>query len=230
MRHNILVLIFFFVSTVGLSAEPQSSYGFVGGMSVFNQSIKHSSGSLDSGTSSDLGLYVGVFGERPLSASWVLTPGIYLSQKGSKNSLASRRANYLETSALLRWYFLNGAKWRSYFGFGGGFGVLLSAEDLTNTGVSTDKFGYFSKNELSAQLGWGLEFPIANETGMQLGITYSRSITNYLDPTSVAGDRGTWSGFYGFLALRFRSQKESISSEDRALDYLRWKKPKESDP
>lgn len=223
MRQSFLLLVLFLLSSIGFSYEEQNSYGFVGGMSAFNQTIKHSTGAIDDSTSSELGLHIGVFGERYLSPSWVLTPGIYFSQKGAKNNSASRRANYLETSALLRWYWLNGNKWRSYLGFGGGFGVLLSAEDLTNTGVQTDKFVYFSKNELSAQLGWGLEFPIADDTGMQIGLTYSRSLTNFLDPTTVGGDRGTWSGFYGFVALRFKMQTESISTEERAMDYLRWK-------
>jgi hypothetical protein len=226
MRTNFLIWTLLSMATIGFSVQQDNSYGFVGGMSTFNQSIKNSAGVVDDSTSSELGLYVGVYGEKYLSPSWVLTPGIYFSQKGARNSAASRRANYLETSALLRWYFLDGAKWRSYLGFGGGFGVLLSAEDVTSAGVLADKFTFFSKNELSAQAGWGLEFPVADDTGMQLGITYSRSVTSFLDPTTVGGDKGTWSGFYGFVALRFKSQKESITTEDRARDYLRWKNGK----
>ncbi|NBX75425.1 MAG: hypothetical protein EBQ92_02640 [Proteobacteria bacterium] len=223
MTTKLLVLVLLSISAIGLASKPENSYGFVGGMSSFNQLIKSSAGVVDDSTSSELGLYVGVYGEKYLSPSWVLTPGIYFSQKGAKTGAASRRANYLETSALLRWYFLDGSKWRSYLGFGGGFGVLLSAEDVTNAGVLADKFSFFSKNELSAQVGWGLEFPVSSDTGMQLGITYSRSMTSFLDPTTVGGDKGTWNGFYGFVALRFKSQKESITTEDRARDYLRWK-------
>jgi len=223
MKANLFILPLLFLTTIGFSAQRENSYGFVGGMSSFNQSIKNSAGVVDDSATSELGLYVGVYGERYLSPSWVLSPGIYYSQKGAKNTTASRRANYLETSAMLRWYFADGTRWRSYLGVGGGFGVLLSAEDVTNSGVLANKFSLFSKNELSAQAGWGLEFPVSAETGVQLGITYSRSVTSFLDPTTVGGDKGTWSGFYGFVALRFRSQKESITTEDRARDYLRWK-------
>ncbi|MFM8269802.1 MAG: outer membrane beta-barrel protein [Pseudomonadota bacterium] len=226
MRANVLAFVLLLLNSIGFSALPDSSYGFVGGMSSFNQIIKNSAGAVDDSYSSDLGLYLGVFGERYLSSSWVLSPGIYFSQKGAKDNSGSRRANYLETSALLRWYFSDGPRLRSYFGFGGAFGILMSAEDAPNSGGPIDKAGSFSRNELSAQLGWGIEFPVAEDTGMQVGLTYSRSLTNFLNPAAagVGGNQGTWNGFYGFVALRFKSQKESNTVEDRARDYLKYKK------
>jgi hypothetical protein len=212
------------MATIGFSVQQDNSYGFVGGMSAFNYSIKHSSGLVDESESTGLGLYVGVFGERYLSSSWVFSPGIYLSQKGGKTASSTGHASYLETSALLRYYFFDKPRWRSYLGFGGAFGVLLSAEDMTNSGLATDQFSSFNKNELSAQLGLGFEFPFADETGMQVGLTYSRGLTSYLDPTKVSGDKGTWNGFYAFVALRLKPEKGESSAQDRAYDYLRSKK------
>lgn len=223
MRAKLLFLGMALGASLVFSSTEENNYGFVGGVSTFNNSIRKASGAIDDSTSYDSGLYVGVFGERNLSPSLVLAPGVYLSQKGAKNSFASRRANYLEASASLRWYFLNESNWRSYFGFGGGFGILLSAEDANVNGVTVDMYKSLSKNELSVQGGWGLEFPVGTDTGMQIGLTYSRSLTNFLDPGQMGGDRGTWSGLYSFLALRFKSQVESNDPESRAREYLRWK-------
>lgn len=223
MRIGIHCLLILFMSSMGWSVSEDGSYGFVGGVSVFNQSIKSSSGAINNSSSFDIGYHVGVFGEFFLARALALTPGVYLSQKGARANNASRQASYLETAALLRWYFADSSTWRSYLGFGSSFGILLSAQDTTNTGIQSDKFRFFSKNDLSAQVGWGLEFPVSSGTGMQIGLTYSRSLTTFIDPGAVGGDKGTWSGFYGFLALRFKSQVDYQTPEERARDYLRFR-------
>jgi len=225
MRAKIILVLLALMTSLGFSTNEEASFSFLGGFSTFNQILKKPSGAFDDNTTNDFGLYVGVYGERYLSPSWSLTPGIYLSQKNTKlkSDDAFRKATYLEASSLLRWYFVDNGNWRSYFGVGGGFGILLSVEDSSADGTSAEMKGAFSKNELSFQGGWGIEFPVGAETGLQLGITYSRSLTNFLDPGLSQGDRGTWSGFYSFAALRFKNRVESNNPEERARDYLRWK-------
>lgn len=222
MRNGIkLFILLCFASAIGLSALPDDSYSFTGGVSSFRQEISNDT----SGTVRDslMGTYVGAFGERYISTSWVFSPGVFLSQKGVQNSASFTRATYLETSAQLRWYFADKPRWRSYFGFGAGYGILLDAETVTSGGQTSNAWQNLNKNELSAQLGAGFEFPVSSSTGLQFGCTYSRGLTNNLSPATSSGADGKWTGIYAFVALRFKTKDESYGPQERALDYLKWK-------
>jgi len=196
----------------------ESSYGFLGGMSSFRQNLSNDL----SGTKRDYlqGIYLGAFGENYLSSSWVFSPGVFVSQKGVQNSGSLTRATYLETSAQLRWYFTDKPNWRSYFGFGAAYGILLDAETVTSAGASTNAFYDINRNELSGLVGAGFEFPVASDTGLQIGCNYVHGLT---DGLIVGNQDGKWSGLYAFVALRFKSSISNEGSVDRAMDYLRWK-------
>jgi hypothetical protein len=216
-----VIVLLFFSSHLGFSALLEDSYGFLGGLSSFRQEISNDT----TGTKRDFltGSYVGAFGERYLSPSWIFSPGVFISQKGVQNSGSFTRATYLEASAQLRWYFADKPRWRSYLGFGGGFGILLDAQTVSSTGQNSAAWGYLNKNELSAQLGAGFEFPVSSDVGLQFGCSYVYGLSSNLDPSTSGGLNGRWTGIYGFVGLRFKTTQESDGPQERAMDYLRWK-------
>lgn len=207
------------------SVELKDTFAVAGGITSFNRLQSDASGAVDTDTTQSVGIYSGVFGEVSLvsGGGLVLSPGVFLSQKGAETTEAKIRTSYLETSAQLKWFFVNGTDFRMYFGAGLGFGILLSAEESQTSGSVTDTFSQFAKNELSGQGGLGLEFVLSNATALQLGGSYVRGLTSHLNAENSGGSSGNWEGFYGFAALRFKAETEDNSAEKRARDYIRYK-------
>lgn len=201
----------------------ESSYGFLGGVTSISQSLAPNSNAPAVSSESKTGALAGAFGETYLNSSWVISPGLFYIEKGAKDTASSTTASYLEVSSQLRLYLIDNPGFRSYLGFGASFGILLSADTTSNAGQISSTFGLLNKNELSGQVGAGFEFPVGSETGLQFGALYIRGLTNHLRADTTSGMDGKWQGFYGFVALRFKSNRESSSSIDRAMDYLKWK-------
>lgn len=216
-------LIAFFTLVLGAIAYGNSadwSYGFVGGLSSFNQ-LKNTTNS--STTDSENGVYAGFFGEIELFPSLVLSPGAHYVQKGARTSGSSTSVNYIEASGMFRWYFANSKSFRAYLGGGPAYGVLMSAETTASSGLITNDSKLLARNELSVLGGLGFEFPLSDQTGMQIGFTYSRGLSNNLNPETAGSYKGNWQGFYVFTGLRFKNSVEVVSARDRAEEYLRFK-------
>lgn len=220
---GLITLLFFLFQKSADSVELKDTFAVAGGITSFSQLQSDASGAIETENTQTVGIYSGVFGEMPLKGNLVLSPGLFLSQKGAENINSKLRASYLETSAQLKWYFVNNFDFRFYLGAGLGFGILLSAEELSSNGTVTDNFQGLAKNELSGQGGLGIEFSLSNETALQLGGSYVRGLTSHLNAETSQGKSGNWEGFYGFAALRFRPDSEDDSPEKRARDYVNFK-------
>ncbi len=109
------------------------------------------------------------------------------------------------------------------WGGGPAYGVLMNASTNTSAGLVSDDTKLLARNELSVQGGLGFEFPLSSQTGMQVGFTYSRGLSNNLNVESAGGLRGHWQGFYAFTGLRFKNTVEVSSARERAEEYLRFK-------
>lgn len=215
--------IFFLAFVLGLGAYGNSSdwsYGFVGGLSSFNQLQNISNGTT---TNSENGVYAGFFGEIELAPSLFLSPGAHYVQKGARTDTSASTVNYIEASGQFRWYLTNSNSFRAYLGGGPAYGVLMNASTNTSAGLVSDDTKLLARNELSVQGGLGFEFPLSSQTGMQVGFTYSRGLSNNLNVESAGGLRGHWQGFYAFTGLRFKNTVEVSSARERAEEYLRFK-------
>jgi len=221
MRRDLGIIFSFLLFQVPIfSVEVRDTFGVAGGLTSFNQLQSNAEGAIQTDSTSTLGMFAGVFGEMPLSKGLVFSPGVFLSQKGAENSIARLKVNYLETSAQLKWYFVDGFDFRMYLGGGFGFGILMAAETLQSNGTVTDQFSGLAKNELSGQGGLGLEFSLSKDTAMQLGFSYVRGLSSH---TSNALISGKWEGFYAFTGFRFKGERESNTPEKRARDYVDFK-------
>lgn len=212
----------------GHALERENTYGFLAGMSSFNQNLTDGNGaSIDLDPSNAQGAYVGVFGERYLGNAITLNPGVYFSQKGVKlnsgGSSATSKADYLEISANLRWYFVDDLGTRAYLGAGLGFGILMGGETVSSLGAVTNSTNQLTKNELSFQGGAGVEFELNADSGLLFGLTYCRGLSNHLNISTTQGQNGLWNGFYGFAGIRFKNQREANTPLERAREYFRTK-------
>jgi len=216
------IIVLFFVSSQVFAVQEKDTFAVAGGFTSFNQRLSNSNGSIESDSGTTEGMYTGVFGEMPWKPRLYFCPGIFLSQKGTSDTTATFKASYLETSGILKWYFVDESNFRAFLGAGLGFGILISAEQVGTNGSWSDTFGLQRKNELSGQGGLGFEFSIAKDTALQFGGSYVRSITDNLE-RNVQGLSGRWEGFYGFAALRFKTEREDNSPEKRARDYINFR-------
>ncbi|NBW98893.1 PorT family protein [bacterium] len=222
------VLFFHMDTQSGYALERENTYGFLAGMSSFNQNLTDGSGaSIDLDPANAQGAYAGVFGERYLGNAITLNPGVYFSQKGVKlnigGSSATSKADYLELSANLRWYFVDDLGTRAYLGAGLGFGILMGGETISSLGAVTNSTNQLAKNELSFQGGAGVEFELNADSGLLFGLTYCRGLSNHLNVSTTQGRNGLWNGFYGFAGIRFKNQREANTPLERAREYLRTK-------
>ncbi|NBX93528.1 MAG: PorT family protein [Proteobacteria bacterium] len=214
-----------FLVVLGMSGTSQAAldsegnYAFLGGMSYTNQIL--STG--DSNGTYLTGAYVGTYGDIRLTPLLVLSPGFFFVQKGVQDSSIYTRANYLETSALLKVYLVDNPTFRWYLGAGGSFGILLGANTVAGNGTSTPVAGLMNRNEVAAQGGMGFEFSVGEETDLILGATYTRALTSNLDINYTSGVEGRWAGIYGFVAIRVHEKREANTPEERAEQYLQWK-------
>jgi len=231
-----LVLTFsFFVCLIAAGSawgtQSESSFGVSGGVSSFNYFID---GVDREGISAGKGVYVGFFAEVPISGSLYLVPSAYHTTKVSTRPDTvnfaegiSTSSSYVETSAHVRWYFWDSSSWRAYIGAGPAYGIVLSAEE-SQGGNKTDISRTLARNDFSAQLGLGLEFPFSSNIGMQISFTGSKTFTNNLAPSSSRAPETHWEGAYLFASWRFKpTQQQGFSAKERAEEYLRRKN---SDP
>lgn len=219
MSRALLVATIFFGAN-SQAATSDYTYGFFGGLSSFDYRTSSAGSSKNEWGN---GVYAGFFGEIPLSSRMYLTPGLSFVQKGTKTTTGSISAEYVETAAMLRWYFWNTNDWRAYLGVGPSYGVLLTSE-LDQSGTVSDFTRSMARNDFSVQGGLGLEFPLSGTIGMQLGATYSRTLSNTLNSLNSGGIKSHWEGAYAFASWRFKSnQSTAVTVHDRAEEYLKFK-------
>jgi len=209
-------------------ALADNTYGFSLGATYLNYAVDGiDRSSLNRGT----GIYAGFFGEVPLAGSLYWVPGIFYAKKIGAGPVPvtlvdsiSTSANFIEITGNVRWYFWNSPNWRSYLSVGPGFGILLSANQNL-AGVDTEITNSMARNDLSYQLGFGLEFPFSSTVGMQLGFSYFKTFTNNLDSKTGSNSESHWEGFYGVASWRFKNNiQEIVTERERAEEYLRYKK------
>lgn len=213
---KLYLLIAFFISPLTLTHASQSSYGILGGVNMANIASQP-----DEAFTSRTALILGGYYEYRVSALVGLSSEFLLVGKGGKSALqdATLNINYFELPLLLKLHFSAGRF--GLLAFAGPSIGFVTSSTLVDSVGGESPLQQLYPNEMGAQIGVGLEFPLTATMGFTFNLRYSTGLS---DISSGASNYKN-SGIYILGGLSFRSEEEDAATdtEKRAKEHLEKK-------
>lgn len=134
------------------------------------------------------GLHVGIFGNMPLSKSFLLQTEINYDQKGEKLDNVVSKYDYITVPVLVKYSLGKSDKTALKFNINAGpyAGFLVNAETEVED-VITDMKDDSEKVEFGGILGFGMKYPVANNSltfDLRMGLGFTDFDKNNSDPSN----------------------------------------------